>query len=44
LLGVEKAKKLEKELTEKSISSLDHFGSRGNHLKKLALSLLHRKN
>src|SRR6056297_268777 len=27
LMGVEKAKKLEKELTEKSISSLDYFGS-----------------
>ncbi|MFO7888274.1 MAG: polyprenyl synthetase family protein [Eubacteriales bacterium] len=44
LLGIEKAKKLEKELTEKSISSLDIFGRKGNYLKKLALSLLHRNN
>ena len=44
LMGVEKAKKLEKELTEKSISSLDIFGKKGNYLKKLALSLLNRNN
>ncbi|MDW7669101.1 MAG: polyprenyl synthetase family protein [Bacillota bacterium] len=44
LLGVEKAKKLEKELTEKSISSLDYFGSNGDCLKNLANTLLHRKN
>jgi geranylgeranyl diphosphate synthase type II len=44
LLGLEEAKKLEKELTEKSISSLEYFGSRGDYLKKLALHLLHRKN
>ncbi len=44
LLGVEKAKKLEKELTEKSISSLDYFGGKGDCLEKLAHTLLHRKN
>jgi len=44
LMGVEKAKKLEKELTEKSISSLDYFGSNGKCLKELAKSLLNRKN
>jgi len=44
LLGIGKAKKLEKELTEKSISSLDIFGKKGNYLKKLALSLLNRNN
>ena len=43
-MGVEKAKKLEKELTEKSISSLDYFGSNGKCLKELAKSLLNRKN
>lgn len=44
LIGIEKAKKLEKELTEKSISSLDYFGSNGKCLKELAESLLNRKN
>lgn len=44
LMGVEKAKKLEKELTEKSISSLDYFGRKGEYLKILAETLLHRNN
>jgi len=42
LLGVEKAKKLEKELIEKSISSLDYFGNNGKCLRELAESLLNR--
>ena len=44
ILGIDKSKEYADEYTSKAISSLDIFGEESEFLKKLALSLISRKN
>lgn len=44
ILGIDKSKEYADEYTNKAISSLDIFGEESDFLKKLALSLISRKN